>query len=90
MDDSLGKELETLELKQLIDRTIRNLPDTVRGSFIMSRKLGMTNKEIAKAKNMSLTGVEYHMKISLNILRKKLKEFLIFFQGWMLLFLYNS
>jgi hypothetical protein len=50
----------------------------------------MTNKEIASAKNMSLTGVEYHMKISLNILRKKLKEFLIFFQGWMLLFLYNS
>ncbi len=90
MDDSLGEELETLELKQLIDSTIRNLPDTVRGSFIMSRKLGMTNKEIANAKNMSLTGVEYHMKISLNILRKKLKEFLIFFQGWMLLFLYNS
>ncbi|MCK9629204.1 MAG: RNA polymerase sigma-70 factor [Bacteroidales bacterium] len=90
MDDSLGEELETLELKQLIDSTIRNLPDTVRGSFIMSRKLGMTNKEIANAKNMSLTGVEYHMKISLNILRKKLKEFLIFFQGWMLFFLYNS
>lgn len=89
-DDSLSAELETLELKQLIDRTIKNLPDSVRGSFIMSRKLGMTNKEIASAKNMSLTGVEYHMKISLNILRKKLKEFLIFFQGWMLLFLYNS
>lgn len=90
VDDSLSAELETLELKQLIDRTIENLPDSVRGSFIMSRKLGMTNKEIASAKNMSLTGVEYHMKISLNILRKKLKEFLIFFQGWMLLFLYNS
>lgn len=89
-DDSLTAELEALGLKQLIDSTIKNLPDSVRGSFIMSRKLGMTNKEIASAKNMSLTGVEYHMKISLNILRKKLKEFLIFFQGWMLLFLYNS
>ncbi len=89
-DDSLNAELETLDLIDLIDRTIENLPDSVRGSFIMSRKLGMTNKEIAKAKNLSLTGVEYHMKISLNILRKKLKGYLIFFKGWILLFLYYN
>ena len=90
MDDSLSAELETLDLQYLIDRTIENLPNSVRGSFIMSRRLGMTNKEIAKAKNMSLTGVEYHIKVSLSILKKKLKEFLIFFQGWILLFLYYS
>lgn len=87
-DDSLSSEIDTLNLKGLIDRTIDNLPKSVKESFIMSRKLGMTNKEIAIAKNMSLTGVEYHMKISLKILRKKLKSFRIFFQGWMLLFLY--
>jgi RNA polymerase sigma-70 factor (ECF subfamily) len=75
-DDSLKEELDTLDLQKLIDQTIDNLPDTVRGSFIMSRRYGMTNKEIAKAKNISLTGVEYHMKISLRILKEKLKDYL--------------
>ena len=88
-DDSLGAELEALSLKELIDRTMANLPETVRESFIMSRELGMTNKEIAKTKNMSLTGVEYHMKISLKIFRDELKEYLPVW-GWMLLFLYDN
>jgi len=89
-DETLTSEIEALNLNDLINRTIENLPDFAKESFIMSRKLGMTNKEIAMAKNMSLTGVEYHMKISLKILRKKLKEYLIFLQGWILLFLYYN
>ena len=75
--DSLDAELDALNLKELIARTMANLPDTVRESFIMSRELGMTNKEIAKAKKMSLTGVEYHIKVSLKIFREKLKEYMV-------------
>lgn len=76
-DDSLRDEIDALSLKELIENTIENLPDTVRDSFIMSRHLGMTNKEIAEAKNMSLTGIEYHMKISIKIFKEKLKEYLV-------------
>jgi len=86
-DDSLNDELDALNLKELIERTMANLPDTVRESFVMSRELGMTNKEIAKAKNMSLTGVEYHMKISLKIFREKLKDYIVNW-GRILYFLY--
>lgn len=86
-DESLDAEIEALSLKELIERTIANLPDTVRESFIMSRVLGMTNREIAKKKKMSLTGVEYHMKISLKIFKEKLKEY-NFLWGWILTFLY--
>ncbi|MDD3977805.1 MAG: sigma-70 family RNA polymerase sigma factor, partial [Methanomicrobium sp.] len=86
-DNSLDAEIEALSLKELIEKTIDNLPDTVRESFIMSRVLGMTNREIAKKKKMSLTGVEYHMKISLKIFKEKLKEY-SFLWGWILTFLY--
>ncbi len=78
-DESMENELNALELKTLIDRTIDNLPSTVKESFVMSRKMGMTNKEISEEKQMSLTGIEYHIKISLKILRLKLKEFFLFF-----------
>jgi len=86
-DDSLDAEINALSLKELIERTMANLPDSVRSSFVMSRKMGMTNKEIAKAKNMSLTGIEYHMKISLKIFREKLKEYAAYW-GCILFFLY--
>lgn len=85
-DDSLEQMVEALGLEELIERTMGNLPDTVRESFRMSRDQGMTNREIARLKNMSLTGVEYHMKISLTIFRKKLKEYLPLW-GWIALFL---
>ena len=89
-DNSLDAELDALGLEDLIERTIENLPDTVRESFIMSRKKGMTNKEIAKAKKMSLTGIEYHMKVSIQIFKNELKEYLPLW-GWVLLFcIYNS
>ena len=86
-DDSFEAEIDALNLKELIERTMANLPNTVRESFMMSRAQGMTNKEIAKAKNMSLTGIEYHIKISLNIFREKLKEYLVVW-GWIVFLLY--
>lgn len=87
--DSLQEEIEGLSLNELIEKTMENLPETVRESFMMSRHLGMTNKEIARAKNMSLTGIEYHIKISLKIFRESLKEYLAFW-GWIVFFLYNQ
>lgn len=89
-DDSLSEEIEALSLRELIENTIDNLPDTVRDSFIMSRHLGMTNKEIAEAKNMSLTGIEYHMKISIKIFREKLKDYLAFGVWFILSCIINS
>lgn len=77
-DHSLNAEIESLSLEELINRTMDNLPDTTKESFIMSRRLGMTNKEIAQARNISITGVEYHIKISLKIFKEKLKEYLPF------------
>lgn len=76
-DNSLEDEIEALSLNELIEQILENLPDSVRESFIMSRKMGMTNKEIAKAKNMSITGIEYHMKISIKIFKEKLKDYLL-------------
>lgn len=75
-DYSFTKQVEALSLEQLIERTYKDLPETVKESFILSRKFGYTNEEIARRKGISVKAVEYHMKISLQIFRKRLKEYL--------------
>jgi len=75
-DESMDNLIESLELARLIENIYRNLPDTVKDSFVMSRQMGMTHKEIALTKKMSQKAIEYHINISLKIFRKKLKEYL--------------
>lgn len=49
------------------------LPDKCRKIFIMSRMLGMKNKEIADSIGISVKTVEYHISSALSILRKNVK-----------------
>ena len=76
---SVEEEIEALSLSSMVNEICRNLPDTVRESFILSRFGGYTNKEIARYKGSTEKAVEYHMKISLNIFRKKMKRILFLF-----------
>lgn len=75
-DESMDNLIESLELERLIENISRNLPDTVKDSFIMSRHIGLKHREIAKIKNLSVKAIEYHINVSLKIFRKRLKEYL--------------
>lgn len=75
-DPSMEEMIDSLGLQKLIEKIYAQLPDSARLSFEMSRKEGLTNKEIAEFQGLSVKAIEYHIKVSLKIFRKKLKEYL--------------
>ena len=75
-DASIDEMIDSLELSRLIKSVYANLPSVAKDSFIMSRQRGMTNKEIASERGLSVKAVEYHIRISLRTFRKMLKEYM--------------
>lgn len=75
-DPSIEDMIDSLDLMKLIEKIYSQLPRSARSSFEMSRKEGLTNKEIAEVQGLSVKAIEYHIKISLRIFRKKINEYL--------------
>jgi len=76
VDDSLNStENEVLheETKQRITKAIDALPKQRRKVFLLSRRDGLKNKEIAEKLTISLKTVETHMSLSLKYLREVLQ-----------------
>lgn len=68
-------ELFTTEIKEIVNSTLRQLPEQTRRIFLMSRVGNKTRKEIAKELNMTSKGVEYHIAKALSALRINLKDY---------------
>lgn len=64
------------EIEQLVQETLRRLPETTRRIFAMSRFEEKSHREIASATNMSVKGVEYHLARATTALKHALKDFL--------------
>lgn len=66
---------EVLKRKmEIIDMEIQNLPKKCSRVFLLSKKEGLTNNEIADYLGVSLKTVEGHLTKALKILREKLKD----------------
>lgn len=74
--DVVSTRIDSLDLEKLIEKTYKNLPDKIKDSFILSRKLGLTYEDIAKRKGISVKAVEYHISLALKLFRKRLKDYL--------------
>lgn len=70
-------ELFTNEIKEIVNRTLQQLPEQTRRIFIMSRVANKTRKEIAEEMNMTSKGVEYHIAKALSALRVNLKDYYV-------------
>ena len=57
--------LDSLQLRDILDRAINDLPPRCREVFLLSKKAELTNKEIADQLNISVKGVEHQMTIAL-------------------------
>lgn len=68
-------ELFTTEIKEIVNRTLQQLPEQTRRVFLMSRFENKTRKEIADELNMTSKGVEYHIAKALAALRVNLKDY---------------
>ena len=69
-DDLIEEELYARELSLLIDIAVEKMPPQRRNIFIMSRKDGLSNEEIAQRLNISKRTVETHLTQALAELRK--------------------
>ena len=67
------------ELNQLIELTIEKMPAQRKTIFMMSRKEGINNEEIAQCLNISKRTVETHISAALADIRKALPLLLLFF-----------
>lgn len=62
------------ELKDEIERTIKNLPDRCREVFILSRIEGLKNREIAEKLDINIKNVERHLSRAMNTFRDKFSD----------------
>jgi len=67
-----SSDMEYLELKKKVEETIEKLPDRQRQTYLMSRKEGLSYREIADKLGVSVNTVENHMVKALRFLREKL------------------
>lgn len=67
------------ELINLFRDALERLPETYRQTFEMSRKDGMTHKEIAAKLGVSHQTINYRLGKALEILRRELKDYLPIF-----------
>lgn len=64
------------DVKQIVDMTLKSLPEVTREVFILSRFRYLSKKEIAEAFGMTTKGVDYHISKALKSLRVSLKDYL--------------
>lgn len=75
--DFMGNEPYVLieqELKLKFEKTIQSLPERCREVFILSRKNGLKNKEIAEKLNISVKNVERHLSRAMKSFRENFQE----------------
>lgn len=77
--ESLEEILFAKELEDLINLTVEQMPAQRKTIFVMSRREGLNNQEIADRLNLSKRTVETHISAALNDIRKVLSLLLLFF-----------
>lgn len=69
-------QYQVTELKKKIQESVQALPESYREAFVMHRFQGMSYKEIADLKNVSVKTIDYRIQQALKLLRKHLSDFL--------------
>ncbi|NGM66495.1 sigma-70 family RNA polymerase sigma factor [Sphingobacterium sp. SGR-19] len=72
LTDSLVDAIESKDLLQIMERDIQNMPRVRRLVFELSRKKGLSHKEIAATISISPKAVEYHISKALLQLKQHL------------------
>lgn len=75
------------DLKTKVDEIIETLPERSKEVFLLSRKEGLSHKEIAEKLNISTKTIEYHISQATKTLREKLRAYGLLSILWLYLFL---
>lgn len=73
------EEIFSKDVREIITKTLKRLPQQTRRIFNLSRFQYKGNKEIAQILNLSEKSIEYHISKALKALRVNLKDYLPLF-----------
>lgn len=82
LEECTPSDLYYTEVKDILDRSLAEMPERTREVFTMSRFRCMSNAEIAAELGIGVKGVEYHITRALRRLKHDLRDYqtvLIFF-----------
>lgn len=76
LDETVHENNQELLKKRIaiVNKEIDNLPKKCKRTFLLSKKEGLSNIEIAEYLNISIKSVEAHITKAYSIIRKKTKE----------------
>ncbi len=77
-DEQMMYRIDTLDMERTIMNTYNLLPLKIRETFILSRKEGLSYKEISVKLGISVKIVEHNISAALKIFKKKLSRYLLF------------
>lgn len=77
--ETMPDELSREQLLQLIETSLRDLPEKTQTAFKLSRYENKSVREIAQSMQLTEKAVEYHITKSIKKLRHQLKEYVKFF-----------
>lgn len=78
-DQESYKSIFFQEVQHIFEESMKNLPESCREIFLMSRVEGLSNKEIAEKLDISVRTVENQIYRALKILKVSLKDYLPLF-----------
>lgn len=65
------------EIHEIVNKTLKKLPEQSRRIYTLSRDYNTPNKKIAEELGLSVKSVEFHITKVLKALRKELKDYLV-------------
>lgn len=68
-------EIFTQEILDLVNKTLKTLPEQTRQVFMLSRYHNLSHKEISEKLNISTKSVEFHITKTLRILKSELRDY---------------
>ena len=77
--EDMEEKISAKDLNMLMDMAVENMPEQRRRVFRMSRRDGLSHKEISMQLGISTKTVEYHMSKALAELRKIISFLILFF-----------
>lgn len=69
------EELFTAEVREIVNKSLTQLPEQTRRIFLMSRYENKSHKEIAGVLGITTKGVEFHISKALKLLREELRDY---------------
>jgi len=75
-NEYMTSRIDAMDMERIIEQTYKLLPEKIKETFILSRKKGLSYKEISEKLEISVKTVEHNVSAALKIFRNKLGRYI--------------